>query len=198
MGKRTALYRHFDADGALLYVGIALSPTYRLSTHRASSAWAQSIAHVTMEWFETRDEALAAEKRAIETEGPKHNIAHNKPSGGARSTARATVPAVPDVLHSKEEVAVHFRIGYALVQKLIADGMPRTQIGAKKFSYDAGVIRLWLKARDPHQAEIAARAQARKEELRIGNERAAERKAQEDALMMEKMREALSKIGATK
>jgi hypothetical protein len=33
-----ALYRHFDAAGALLYVGIALDPIYRLSAHQSYDA----------------------------------------------------------------------------------------------------------------------------------------------------------------
>ncbi len=181
MSKRTALYRHFDAGGALLYVGIALSPTYRLSSHRASSVWAQSIAHVTMEWFETREEAIKAEKLAIETERPAHNIVHNRPSGGPASTARATVPEVPHIVHSKEELAVCFRVGYAVVQRMIADGMPRTSMGGRKFAYDVGAIKHWLRQR-----------YARK----INAEQAAADKAREEAAMLEKMRAALMMIGA--
>ena len=33
---RTALYRHFDATGALLYVGIAMNPSKRTAAHRGS------------------------------------------------------------------------------------------------------------------------------------------------------------------
>ncbi len=71
----TALYRHFDAEGLLLYVGVSLRPLGRLCEHRDSSHWVRSIARVTMEWFDSRPEALAAELRAIQTEGPAHNIA---------------------------------------------------------------------------------------------------------------------------
>jgi hypothetical protein len=60
---RTALYRHFDADGRLLYVGISM----------------QDIATVRIEWFYSRKEALQAELRAITTENPAHNLAGLKP-----------------------------------------------------------------------------------------------------------------------
>ena len=33
------LYRHFDCDGVLLYVGISLSTVARLCEHKHSSKW---------------------------------------------------------------------------------------------------------------------------------------------------------------
>lgn len=67
------LYRHFDAAGDLLYVGISLSAIGRLAQHRASADWFDQIAKVEIEQFETRDLALAAEAAAIDTERPRHN-----------------------------------------------------------------------------------------------------------------------------
>ena len=72
----TALYRHFDADGRLLYVGIARSVTARLAQH-ADSPWDDQIARVEVERFATREEAEAAEREAIRAEKPIHNRAHN-------------------------------------------------------------------------------------------------------------------------
>lgn len=74
--KPTALYRHFAADGSLLYVGISLSPLARLSQHRDSSPWYGEIARVEVEWHPNREAALAAEKAAIQAEGPRHNVIH--------------------------------------------------------------------------------------------------------------------------
>jgi hypothetical protein len=76
MTNRTALYRHWDADGELLYVGISLSAVGRLAQHRASAPWFVDIANVTIEWFDTRAEAQAAEIEAITLEHPLHNKAH--------------------------------------------------------------------------------------------------------------------------
>jgi excinuclease UvrABC nuclease subunit len=75
--RETALYRHFDASGCLLYVGISLSHVSRFAKHRDRSEWFKSIATVTVEWFDTRKLAMAAEKAAIEREHPKFNIAHS-------------------------------------------------------------------------------------------------------------------------
>lgn len=71
-----ALYRHFGADGDLLYVGVSLSVMIRLSTHKRSP-WFVSVATVSIEHFQDRPTALAAELKAIQTEHPMHNKAHN-------------------------------------------------------------------------------------------------------------------------
>lgn len=68
------LYRHFDATGVLLYVGISLSAINRLKEHKVGSHWFESIKQVSIETFPTRSEALLAEKKAISAENPKHNI----------------------------------------------------------------------------------------------------------------------------
>lgn len=72
--ERTALYRYWDADGNLLYVGITNNPTVRHYQH-VSKPWRSSAVRRDIEWYETRGEALAAEARAIRAESPLHNIA---------------------------------------------------------------------------------------------------------------------------
>ena len=70
----TALYRHFDADGQLLYVGISVNALIRLSQHR-HAPWFRTIARVEIEWHPTREAAEAAELAAIRMEGPVWNKA---------------------------------------------------------------------------------------------------------------------------
>jgi len=72
----TALYRHFNAAGELLYVGISLSAINRLSQHK-SSGWSGEIIKVEIEHFESRMLAKDAEEKAIKLEKPKYNKAHN-------------------------------------------------------------------------------------------------------------------------
>lgn len=71
----TNLYRHFDKDGRLLYVGISLDAIVRLRQHVASAEWAGLIATITIERHPSRDEAVAAELKAIRTENPIYNRA---------------------------------------------------------------------------------------------------------------------------
>jgi predicted GIY-YIG superfamily endonuclease len=71
----TTLYRYFDSEGQLLYVGITGDNTKRQSQHRRSSFWFGEIAYATFEHFEERQKALEAEGKAIKDEKPLHNIA---------------------------------------------------------------------------------------------------------------------------
>lgn len=73
---RTALYRHFDAAGELLYVGISLNAVSRLAQHRIEANWFDEIARIDIEWHPTREAAESAERTAIQAEHPRHNIAH--------------------------------------------------------------------------------------------------------------------------
>ena len=71
--ERTSLYRHFDKDGRLLYVGISRSFMGRLGQHKRKSHWYWSIARVDVTHYPDRATAVRAEARAIRTEGPLHN-----------------------------------------------------------------------------------------------------------------------------
>ncbi len=68
------LYRHFDSEDILLYVGMSLSAINRLSKHKSNSAWFASIKRVEIEQFSTKEEVLAAERIAIIQEKPLYNI----------------------------------------------------------------------------------------------------------------------------
>jgi len=76
--QKTALYRHYDKDGTLLYIGISLSQFTRLKQHQKSIAdWTDMAVTMTTEWLPTRREAFKAEKQAIKLEKPLCNILHN-------------------------------------------------------------------------------------------------------------------------
>lgn len=79
MPTRTALYRFFAADGSLLYVGIAFDPDVRQRQHERSAAmtWWPLQVRRTVEWFDSRPKAEAAEKEAISREQPRYNDRHN-------------------------------------------------------------------------------------------------------------------------
>lgn len=70
---RAALYRHFDASGSLLYVGVTRDPISRTNTHATKAAWYESITRIEIEWFGDRETACAAEAAAIQAERPIHN-----------------------------------------------------------------------------------------------------------------------------
>jgi excinuclease UvrABC nuclease subunit len=84
----TTLYRFYDADERLLYVGIAGSVTNRWESHRRSFWWCDAST-VKLQHFATRKEALAAEKTAIRDDSPLINRMHAKsaPPRNYRGTA---------------------------------------------------------------------------------------------------------------
>lgn len=85
------LYRHFDAEDRLLYVGITDSLERRTKQHKRAASWAESIDRIEAEELSTREHALAAEKVAIQFEAPLHN----KPVGG-KPRPRKRKPSRPE------------------------------------------------------------------------------------------------------
>lgn len=90
----TALYRHFDCDGRLLYVGVSLSAIKRTAQHRQRASWFTEITRIEIEWHTSRSAAELAEKRAIKAERPLYNIKHNEAENGSsdQATPRANGP----------------------------------------------------------------------------------------------------------
>jgi predicted GIY-YIG superfamily endonuclease len=72
----TTLYRLYDKAGALLYVGIAEHWPTRMKQHAREKAWWEDVANVATQVFAERERAADAERNAIQTERPKHNIVH--------------------------------------------------------------------------------------------------------------------------
>lgn len=79
MAGRTALYRIYDRDGILLYVGISRSFGRRWSDESHEKPWWGDVQRMTVDWYPTRQEAEIAESRVIRSERPVHNVAHNRP-----------------------------------------------------------------------------------------------------------------------
>ncbi|GGX40372.1 GIY-YIG nuclease family protein [Streptomyces noursei] len=79
-GKRTALYRLYDASDRLLYVGISADPEKRWKGHSVySSRWWKHVAKRVVEWHDDRYLALAHEYLAILRERPVHNRRRTPP-----------------------------------------------------------------------------------------------------------------------
>lgn len=79
------LYRAYDSDGSLLYVGISNAPLLRLKSHQSSlrqstrvSKWFPRMDFYTLQPFSTREAVLEAEKMAILSEKPLYNVELNK------------------------------------------------------------------------------------------------------------------------
>lgn len=76
--KAVAVYRMYDAQGILLYVGQSIQPWVRPMQKLGEADWPLKIASMTVQWLPNRDEALAEEERLIRDLCPPYNIQHNK------------------------------------------------------------------------------------------------------------------------
>lgn len=73
--ERCAVYFLYGDHDILLYVGISKHPDFRLIQHYQAQPWAFLIRQRYVTWFDTRLEALDAERVAIEKDAPLFNIA---------------------------------------------------------------------------------------------------------------------------
>lgn len=71
--REQTLYRFFDAEDNLLYVGISVRVEKRFHDHQKRSTWWDEAVYVTFEKFPNRQSVLQAEAEAIQTESPKYN-----------------------------------------------------------------------------------------------------------------------------
>lgn len=110
----TSLYRHFNGGGELLYVGVSLSALRRLGQHAEHSVWFKSIANVTIEHFETREDALIAERNAIIGECPLHNIRHKQTLAEVQREANDKMLATAQAKKDLTARIVYFRPVYSL------------------------------------------------------------------------------------
>lgn len=70
------VYRLFDADGRLLYIGATYHVPARLKAHRYNTPWFSEVASVEYQTFPNRRAAFAAEAKAIHAEDPLYNRRH--------------------------------------------------------------------------------------------------------------------------
>jgi predicted GIY-YIG superfamily endonuclease len=71
------LYRFHAADDTLLYVGMTINPGQRFIDHAHKKQWWSEVAKITLEQHADYPALVTAEREAIQTEKPLHNIIHN-------------------------------------------------------------------------------------------------------------------------
>ena len=122
---RTALYRCFDATGALVYIGVSDKPEDRLKQHAANSPWHRYVAVTAEEWCDSRDDAFVKERQAIAAEKPLFNVQSNGPK--AASDIRSLINHWP----RRSEFAAAVGVPVASVHKWADTGrIPTRFMGA--------------------------------------------------------------------
>lgn len=72
----TFLYRFYDRDGVLLYVGITFNPSIRWHHHKGKKGWWSDVERIEATRYPNRHQAEAEEVRVIQEESPLYNIIH--------------------------------------------------------------------------------------------------------------------------
>jgi predicted GIY-YIG superfamily endonuclease len=96
--ERTAVYRLYDANEVLLYIGMSRDPDKRLEWHKATQAWGSQVCQRSVTWHATREDAALAEVTAISAERPLYNFS-NSPYRALE--ADGMLAAVPKAEHDR-------------------------------------------------------------------------------------------------
>lgn len=135
--KSVAVYRFFDADGSLLYVGMTEHPLVRFAAHRTKAPWWSRVdsTRTTVTWCYTRAAAEKAELKAIADEEPEYNVVGKDGyRGGRRKTVltkeqEQEVAAVVGLFQRKQEIEAEYK--RALAELTGADEVPIAYIAGR-------------------------------------------------------------------
>lgn len=83
----TALYRLYDAEHDLLYIGISRTPEERFKAHAHERNWWHLVRYVDLTWFTSYPAARAAEIAA--------HLAERPPLNGMANIGEWSFPALP-------------------------------------------------------------------------------------------------------
>lgn len=79
---RTAVYRFFDANDELLYLGVTHDIQQRWGTHERIQPWWLDVARREFVWYDTRAEAEQIEVAATAVEKPRYDRSGRRTTGG--------------------------------------------------------------------------------------------------------------------
>jgi hypothetical protein len=134
--EMTDLYRHYDDQGKLLYVGVSKSTLIRLGRHEANAHWYERISQIKIEKHPSREAALEAERKAIQTENPLCNIQRRPVPIGATDNKKMDRNAIAaqsataltqslvwfNTTYSASDIAIHLSINETAANRLIESG----------------------------------------------------------------------------
>lgn len=75
--RKAYVYKFYDKNDLLLYVGCSLDLLTRIAGHQSSSKWFKKVKTIRIETFSDKKTARKKERNLIESLQPKHNKLHN-------------------------------------------------------------------------------------------------------------------------
>lgn len=101
-----AVYRFYDIDENLLYIGSTDYPPTRWSRHRTTQPWWPEVVAYSLEWWPDRAHAFAQEYKAIHAEAPRYNKQRQRASlVGELQPITEEVQRVFDAINDVEGIA---------------------------------------------------------------------------------------------
>lgn len=143
---RTALYRFFDPDDVLLYVGTTDDVETRWGQHANMKAWWPDVARKTVTWYDVRETAEGEERLAIREETPLHNVQH---APGRNPVTRVSwwnyvMEISANASHS--EIARKVGVSQPSVTQWRKSAPKAASVRAFATAYDVPVIRAYIAA----------------------------------------------------
>lgn len=83
------VYRAYDADGRLLYIGHTKNTERRWDGHKKTAMWRSYCFKIITKEYVSKAEAVAVEKRAIRMLAPLYNSQNNKKRWDKRKYERS-------------------------------------------------------------------------------------------------------------
>lgn len=96
-GTPTSLYRYYDKNDLLLYVGVTGRGATRNIEHNKSQPWWPHVTRQEVTHLPTRRDALLEEKRLIQKHLPPYNRQHNRNYPEGRRAYEALMAAEVDI-----------------------------------------------------------------------------------------------------
>lgn len=106
--RTTFVYRCYDVEGRLLYVGCTTDPKTRLEAHRKNAWWWFQMSRTRLLVFEDRAYALAKESDAIAGEKPLWNVRGQDYSAFSLGELRERA-ALAAAMNAPEKYVVRYR-----------------------------------------------------------------------------------------
>jgi hypothetical protein len=72
----SSVYRIYNADDEVIYVGMSYVPAARIGVHRRTKPWGGEIVRWQAEWHPNRGACQLAEEQLIKELWPRYNVVH--------------------------------------------------------------------------------------------------------------------------
>lgn len=129
--RSAGVYRLYDAQGALLYVGSTVDVRRRMGEHALAKPWWGDVAEVTTEVCPSVAVALATEAEAIRAEQPRYNVTG---TGGLTDEDRDELVAAASLIEQTRSEL------HEVIRRAVSNGASAREVAA-----EVGLSHTWVR-----------------------------------------------------